>query len=37
MQAYEIITYGGGDVLNGVFEAIARMRNVGQGSVISAK
>ena len=35
MQAYEIITYGGGDVLNGVFEAIARMRNVGQGSVIS--
>ncbi|MGI9214494.1 MAG: conjugal transfer protein TraG N-terminal domain-containing protein, partial [Gammaproteobacteria bacterium] len=35
MQAYEIITYGGGDVLNGVFEAIARMRNVGNGSVIS--
>ena len=35
MQAYEIITYGGGDVLNGVFEAIGRMRGVGHGSVIS--
>ena len=35
MRAYEIITYGGGDVLNGVFEAIARMRGVGHGSVMS--
>jgi conjugal transfer mating pair stabilization protein TraG len=29
---YEIITYGGGNVLNGVFEAIARMRGAGQGA-----
>ncbi len=33
---YEIITYGGGSILNGVFEAIARMRGVDAvGSVFS--
>jgi conjugal transfer mating pair stabilization protein TraG len=34
MFNYEIITYGGGNVLNGVFEAIARMRGVGFGSSV---
>lgn len=33
---YEVITYGGGSVLNGIFEAIARMRGVDAvGSVFS--
>ena len=34
MFNYEIITYGGGNVLNGVFEALARMRGANIGNSV---
>jgi len=34
MFNYEIITYGGGNILNGVFEAISRMRGANVGSSV---